>query len=155
MVVTLESDAVDYNKRVVLASTIVVLIISNTSYVLRLWARRKQNQRLQLDDYLMGLALPFSYIPAVCLLYGEVLSIQTSDSKFTDIFYRLDCRTWRTRQRCLEKGPEKIQHCVSTLHSPETIMLIRSQVIICPAKRKSTLPTLREVLDTCALLPHL
>lgn len=71
MVVTLESNQVEYNKRVVLASTIVVLFFSNGSYILRLLARRKQNQKLQLDDYLMGLALPFSYIPAVCLLYGN------------------------------------------------------------------------------------
>jgi hypothetical protein len=69
--VTLESSEVDYNRRVVIASTIVVLVFSNISYVLRLWARRLQNQRLQLDDYLMGVALPFSYVPAVCLLYGK------------------------------------------------------------------------------------
>ena len=75
MAITLESDAVDYNKRVVLASTIVVLFFSNGSYILRLLARRKQNQKLQLDDYLMGLALPFSYIPAVCLLYGLTVGL--------------------------------------------------------------------------------
>lgn len=71
MAPTLESDQAGYNKRVVLASTIIVLFFSNVSYILRLLARRKTHQRLQLDDYLMGLALPFSYIPAGCLLYGE------------------------------------------------------------------------------------
>lgn len=75
MAVTLESDQVEYNKRVVLASTIVVLFFSNASYILRLLARRKQNQKFQLDDYLMGLALPFSYIPAVCLLYGLTVGL--------------------------------------------------------------------------------
>ena len=65
------ADAVAYNKRVVLASTVTVLIISTGSYVLRLCARRKSGQKFQWDDYMMGLALPFSYIPAVCLLYGE------------------------------------------------------------------------------------
>jgi hypothetical protein len=71
MAITLESDAASYNQRVVIVSTTLVLIFSNGSYILRLLARRKQNQKLQLDDYLMGLALPFSYIPAICLLYGE------------------------------------------------------------------------------------
>lgn len=75
MAVSLESDQVEYNKRVVLASTIIVLFFSNGSYILRLLARRMQNQRLQLDDYLMGLALPFSYIPAVCLLYGLTVGL--------------------------------------------------------------------------------
>jgi hypothetical protein len=63
-------DAEAYNTRIILASTIVVLIISNVSYVLRLIARRMQNQKLQADDYIMGLALPFSYVPAVCMFYG-------------------------------------------------------------------------------------
>jgi hypothetical protein len=72
---SLESQQVDYNRRVVLASTIIVLFFSNGSYILRLLARRMQNQRLQLDDYLMGLALPFSYIPAVCLLYGLTVGL--------------------------------------------------------------------------------
>jgi hypothetical protein len=71
MAITLESNAASYNQKVVIASTIVVLFCSNVSYILRLLARRKQNQKLQLDDYLMGASLPFSYIPAVCLFYGE------------------------------------------------------------------------------------
>ena len=52
--------AVEYNRRIVLASTITVLVLSNASYVLRLVARRMQHQRLQADDIFMGLALPFS-----------------------------------------------------------------------------------------------
>ena len=75
MAVSLESDQVEYNKRVVLASTIIVLIFSNGSYFLRLLARRVQNQKLQADDYMMGLALPFSYIPAVCLFYGLTVGL--------------------------------------------------------------------------------
>lgn len=51
---------VEYNRRIVLAATITVLILSNASFVLRLVARRMQSQRLQADDYFMGLALPFS-----------------------------------------------------------------------------------------------
>jgi hypothetical protein len=52
--------AVEYNRRIILAATITVLVLSNASYVLRLVARRMQHQRLQADDYFMGLALPFS-----------------------------------------------------------------------------------------------
>jgi hypothetical protein len=55
-----DPDVVAYNRRIVLSSTITVLVISNTSYILRLLARRKQHQKLQWDDYIMGLALPFS-----------------------------------------------------------------------------------------------
>jgi hypothetical protein len=65
-----DAGAVAANRRAVLASTIVVFIISNGSYILRLIARRKSAQRFKADDYIMGLALPFSYIPAACLLYG-------------------------------------------------------------------------------------
>jgi len=52
--------AVEYNRRIILAATITVLVLSNASYVLRLVARRMQHQRLQADYYFMGLALPFS-----------------------------------------------------------------------------------------------
>jgi hypothetical protein len=56
---------------VVIAVTI-VLVVSNVSYALRIWARKRQAQSLEWDDYIMGLALPFSYIPAACLYYGEL-----------------------------------------------------------------------------------
>jgi hypothetical protein len=69
-----DRDAEAYNTRIILASTIIVLVISNVSYVLRLIARRMQNQKLQADDYIMGLALPFSYVPAVCMFYGTSTS---------------------------------------------------------------------------------
>jgi hypothetical protein len=55
-----DPELVEYNRRIVLAATITVLILSNASFVLRLVARRMQSQRLQADDYFMGLALPFS-----------------------------------------------------------------------------------------------
>jgi hypothetical protein len=67
-----DRDAEAYNTRVILSSTIIVLVLSNVSYVLRLIARRMQGQKLQADDYIMGLALPFSYIPAVCMFYGTL-----------------------------------------------------------------------------------
>jgi hypothetical protein len=55
-----DPEAVAYNRRIVLAATITVLVLSNASYILRLIARRMQHQRLQADDVFMGLALPFS-----------------------------------------------------------------------------------------------
>lgn len=66
-----------------LVSTIVVLIISNGSYALRIWARKKANQRLQMDDWMMACALPFSYIPAVCLLYGTLRNCLTQELRLT------------------------------------------------------------------------
>ena len=74
-------DAEAYNTRIILASTIIVLIISNVSYVLRLIARRMQNQKLQADDYIMGLALPFSYVPAVCMFYGKSIAFSRIERK--------------------------------------------------------------------------
>jgi hypothetical protein len=55
-----DPEAVAYNRRIVLAATITVLVLSNASYILRLVSRRMQHQRLQADDVFMGLALPFS-----------------------------------------------------------------------------------------------
>jgi len=74
-------DAEAYNTRIILASTIIVLVISNVSYVLRLIARRMQNQKLQADDYIMGLALPFSYVPAVCMFYGKSAAFSRIERK--------------------------------------------------------------------------
>ncbi len=62
-----DPDLVEYNRRIVLAATIMVLILSNASFVLRLVARRMQSQRLQADDYFMGLALPFSKFELIAI----------------------------------------------------------------------------------------
>lgn len=70
MVAIEDPAAVAYNRRVVLATTIVVFLVSNGSYVARLYARKMTGARYQAEDWVMGLALPFSYIPAACLLYG-------------------------------------------------------------------------------------
>ena len=68
VVPSVDPAAVEYNKRIVLAATITVLVLSNTSFILRLIARRMQHQRLQADDYFMGLALPFSKSDLATLL---------------------------------------------------------------------------------------
>jgi hypothetical protein len=140
MAVTLESNQADYNKRVVLASTILVLFFSNGSYILRLLARRKQNQRLQLDDYLMGLALPFSYIPAVCLLYGltvglgeHVQNVSKPDlKKFNIVSAALPTQTKLTLTRAqslfiLQRGNPPCLLCVKSSILVLYVRLFRTQ----------------------------
>jgi hypothetical protein len=61
------------SKTFVLVSTIVVLIISTGSCIARVWARKKSSQKLEKDDWMMLAALPFSWVPAVCLLYGRLI----------------------------------------------------------------------------------
>jgi len=70
MVALEDPDAVAYNRRIVLASTIVVFVVSNGSYIARLVSRKMTGSRYQVEDWIMAMALPFSYIPAACLLYG-------------------------------------------------------------------------------------
>jgi hypothetical protein len=81
MVALEDADAVAYNRRVILASTIVVFIVSNGSYIARLFARKMSGGRFQAEDWVMGLALPFSYIPAACLLYGAYFLTSKLDSR--------------------------------------------------------------------------
>jgi hypothetical protein len=73
-------DSVAHKRNVVLVSTIIGLIFSHVSYASRLWARRKSGAGFKLEDLMMGLAFPFSYIPAVCLLYGKNTYIQSNNS---------------------------------------------------------------------------
>jgi hypothetical protein len=55
-----------YNRRAfALSATTVVLFISIATYVLRIMARKKQAQALKADDWLMGVGLLISFIPAV------------------------------------------------------------------------------------------
>lgn len=61
---------VEGRKASVIIATTLVLVASIVSYALRLWARKLSSQKFMPEDYVMGLALPFSFIPAVCLLYG-------------------------------------------------------------------------------------
>lgn len=65
-----DPDAVAYNFRIVIASVSTVFFVSATSYILRIIARKKVGLKLQADDWIMGLAFPFSWIPAACVLYG-------------------------------------------------------------------------------------
>jgi hypothetical protein len=69
---TLELDNLGVNgkRTLVMVSTIVLLALSHVSYGLRLWARKSTTGRFQLEDWLMGGALFFSYGTAVCQFYG-------------------------------------------------------------------------------------
>ncbi len=55
-----------YNRRAfAYASTTVVLVLSVISYILRIGARRKSGQKLKWDDWLMGIGLLISFLPAI------------------------------------------------------------------------------------------
>jgi hypothetical protein len=47
-------------------STSIVLGFAIISYGLRLWARKRSFQKLQMDDYLMGAGLLITLEPAIC-----------------------------------------------------------------------------------------
>jgi hypothetical protein len=47
-------------------STSIVLALAILSYILRLWARKRSFQKLQVDDWLMGVGLLITFEPAIC-----------------------------------------------------------------------------------------
>lgn len=47
-------------------STTIVLFFAVLSYGLRLWARKRSFQKLQVDDWLMGVGLLITFEPAIC-----------------------------------------------------------------------------------------
>lgn len=49
-----------------LVPTTIILILSILTYALRLYCRRKTGQGVKLDDYLMGVGLTISIMPAIC-----------------------------------------------------------------------------------------
>jgi hypothetical protein len=73
MALELDNMGVSGKRSLVLVSTIVLLVLSHASYGLRLWAKKTTAGRLQLEDWLMGGALFFSYGTAVCQFYGILL----------------------------------------------------------------------------------
>ncbi|CZR55842.1 uncharacterized protein PAC_05730 [Phialocephala subalpina] len=105
-----DDPAVAYNKRVVLASTIVVFIVSNGSYIARLFARKKTGARFQADDWIMGLALPFSYIPAACLLYGLTVGFGEHEANVS----KVDLKKFNISLWVLQRGNPPCLLCVKT-----------------------------------------
>jgi hypothetical protein len=49
-----------------LVPTVIIMVLSITTYVLRLYCRRKTGQDLGCDDYLMGIGLLISLEPSIC-----------------------------------------------------------------------------------------
>ncbi|KAH8906156.1 hypothetical protein BR93DRAFT_969368 [Coniochaeta sp. PMI_546] len=59
-------DEVHQKKLFALVPTIIVMVLSITTYGLRLFCRRKTGQKLWWDDYLMGAGLLISLEPSIC-----------------------------------------------------------------------------------------
>lgn len=74
MTLELDNLGVSGKRTLVMVSTIVLLVLSHVSYGLRLLAKKTTAGRLQLEDWLMGGALLFSYGTAVCQFYGDYVS---------------------------------------------------------------------------------
>lgn len=54
-------------------STTIVLAFAILSYGLRLWARKRSFQKLQADDWLMGVGLLITLEPAICEYLRKLL----------------------------------------------------------------------------------
>ncbi|PQE22977.1 integral membrane protein [Rutstroemia sp. NJR-2017a BBW] len=69
---TVELDNLDVKgkRTLVVVTAILMIVLSHVSYVLRLLAKRQTVARIQAEDWLMGLALLFSYGSLVCQFYG-------------------------------------------------------------------------------------
>ncbi|PQE32665.1 integral membrane protein [Rutstroemia sp. NJR-2017a WRK4] len=68
---TVELDNLDVKgkRTLVIVTAILMIVLSHVSYVLRLLAKRQTVARIQAEDWLMGLALLFSYGSLVCQFY--------------------------------------------------------------------------------------
>jgi hypothetical protein len=68
--VELDNLDVKGKRTLVVVTAILMIVLSHVSYVLRLMAKRQTVARIQAEDWLMGLALFFSYGSLVCQFYG-------------------------------------------------------------------------------------
>jgi hypothetical protein len=68
--VELDNLDVKGKRTLVVVTAILMIVLSHVSYVLRLLAKRQTVARIQAEDWLMGLALLFSYGSLVCQFYG-------------------------------------------------------------------------------------
>ena len=91
-------DSTDVANRRVFAwvSTTLILVLSICSYAIRLWARRLSRQPLKVDDYLMGVGLLLSFIPAV----SEYVCKNYQSPFITEVWFLSACK-W-PRASCLE-----------------------------------------------------
>lgn len=70
-------DEVHQKKLFALVPTIIVMVLSITTYGLRLFCRRKTGQKLWWDDYLMGAGLLISLEPSICEFLCESVKCET------------------------------------------------------------------------------
>ena len=72
MVIKIDSLDPEGKRRMVIATTVVGLVCSVTTTVLRLWARVSTIGHLYLEDWIMSLALFLSFGFVTCNFYGTV-----------------------------------------------------------------------------------
>lgn len=68
-----------------LIPTIIIMVLSITTYSLRLVCRRKTGQKLWWDDYLMGVGTLISLMPSICELLRESTGRVSSTVCFTHL----------------------------------------------------------------------
>lgn len=62
-----------------LIPTVIIMVLSITTYSLRLYCRRKTGQKLGWDDYLMGIGLLISLEPCICELLCKLSARADTD----------------------------------------------------------------------------
>lgn len=72
MIITIDSLDPEGKRRMVIATTVVGLVCSIVTMVLRVWARVSSIGRLYVEDWVMALALFLSFGFAICNFYGTV-----------------------------------------------------------------------------------
>ncbi|RFU34878.1 hypothetical protein B7463_g1456, partial [Scytalidium lignicola] len=108
--IDLASANVNTRKTTVLVSTTIVLVVSHLSYILRLWARKKSTQKIMPDDWVMGAALPFSWIPAVCLYYGLTVGLGEHQGDVS----KADLKKFNISLFVLQRGNPPCLFCIKT-----------------------------------------
>jgi hypothetical protein len=69
--ITIDSLGPDGKRRMVIATTVVGLVFSIVTFVLRVWVRSSVAGRLYREDWVMAVALLLSFGFAICNFYGE------------------------------------------------------------------------------------
>lgn len=77
MVIAIDSLDPEGKRRMVIATTVVGLICSISTYILRIWARLSSSGMF-LEDWVMGVALFLSFGFAICNFYGTIYFFNAS-----------------------------------------------------------------------------
>jgi hypothetical protein len=70
-------DDVHRRQTFALVPTILIMVLSISTYILRLYCRKKTGQDLGCDDYLMGVGLLISLEPSICEILRKLSSLDT------------------------------------------------------------------------------